>query len=210
MAEAESEEALVARAVAGETFALERLLLTYHDRLARRLGRKLPDALKGRVGVEDVLQMAYVQAFRDIRTFQPRGANAFYRWLATVAKRRLLDAVKAHRAAKRGPEGPAAGAAVNGGGSSVVEWAALAAGREPTPSQAAARGEATRAMQVALAGLKPAYREALRLRYLEGNSVAEVAARMRRTPGAVLMLCNRGLKKLREALGRASLYLSGG
>jgi hypothetical protein len=37
MAEPESEEALVARAVAGETFALERLLLTYHDRLARRL-----------------------------------------------------------------------------------------------------------------------------------------------------------------------------
>jgi RNA polymerase sigma-70 factor (ECF subfamily) len=118
----------------------------------------------------------------------------------------LLDAIKAHRAAKRGPGQPAG----DREGSSWAGWVELAAGREPTPSHVAAGGEATRAVQVALAGLKPAYREALRLHSLEGKPVAEVAALMGRTPGSVLMLCNRGLEKLREALGRASLYLSGG
>jgi RNA polymerase sigma-70 factor (ECF subfamily) len=208
MVEPESEEAVVARAVAGETFALERLLLTYHDRLARRIARKLPTSLQSCVDVEDILQMTYVGAFRDIRTFRVQGPEAFYRWLATIAEHRLLDAIKAHHTAKRRGNEPAAGAAGDKEGSSVAEWLELVAGREPRPSEAAARGEAIRIMQVALAGLPPAYREALRLRYLEGKTVAAVAAQMQRTTGAVLMLCNRGLKKLREALGRASLYLS--
>jgi RNA polymerase sigma-70 factor (ECF subfamily) len=208
MAEPGAEEALVARAVAGETFALEQLLLYHHDRLARHVAGQLPDDLRPGADVEDVLQQTYMQVFRDIRRFQPRGEGSFFRWLATVAQNRLLDAIKARRAAKRGAGQRAAAPAGDREGSSAEDWADLAAGREPTPSQVVARAEARQAVLVALAGLKPAYREALRLHHLEGKPVAEVAALMGRTEGAVQMLCQRGLEKLREALGRASLYLS--
>jgi RNA polymerase sigma-70 factor (ECF subfamily) len=79
---------------------------------------------------------------------------------------------------------------------------------ERTPSRSAAGHEAVRAVQVGLAGLKSDYREALRLRYIEGLPVAEVAARMDRTERAVHMLCHRGLQCLRAAVGRSSQFLS--
>ena len=75
-----------------------------------------------------------------------------------------------------------------------------------TPSGVAARQEAERALRVAIAGLKEDYQEVIRLRYMQELPVADVAARMNRTEGAVHMLCNRAIKKLREAMGRASKY----
>ena len=77
-----------------------------------------------------------------------------------------------------------------------------------SPSGQVARREAQRVVLVALTQLKEDYRLAISLRYLEGRSVAEVAETMQRTERSVHMLCNRALKKLREALGRSSQYLS--
>ena len=51
------------------------------------------------------------------------------------------------------------------------------------------------------------YREALRCRYLEGMAVNDIAARMNRSSGSVLMLCNRGLKALRLEMRSFSAYL---
>ena len=61
---------------------------------------------------------------------------------------------------------------------------------------------------MALAGLDEPYREAIRLRYIERLKVTEIAERLKKTEGAAQMLCHRGLRKLKEALGRASRYLS--
>ena len=58
----------------------------------------------------------------------------------------------------------------------------------------------------AFGGIEAAYRigSELVVRY------TEIAARMNRSERAVHMLCNRGLKKLRAALGHASQYLTRG
>jgi RNA polymerase sigma-70 factor (ECF subfamily) len=81
----------------------------------------------------------------------------------------------------------------------------LSAGRS-TPSQSLARKEAVRAVQVAMAGLPEDYREAVRLRFLEGRSVEGVAAEMHRSPGAVRGLIDRAKRAMRETMGRASHY----
>jgi DNA-directed RNA polymerase specialized sigma24 family protein len=47
---------------------------------------------------------------------------------------------------------------------------------------------------------------AIRYRYLEGLPLDTVAHRMKRTSGAVLMLCHRGLKMLRMDLRSFSRY----
>ncbi len=80
--------------------------------------------------------------------------------------------------------------------------------RDRTPSQSIARREAVGAVQVAIAGLPDDYQQAIRLRYFEGKSLAETAAGMDRTPGAVRGLLDRAKEKMLAALGRASLYLS--
>ena len=64
------------------------------------------------------------------------------------------------------------------------------------------------AQQAALAGLSNEYRKVLGLRFQQGLSLDEVAARMNRSQEAVRSLLYRAQKKLKEAMGRSSLWLS--
>ncbi len=204
----ESEQELIARAVSGDELALERLLMRLYDRLAAEVARKLPNEFRGLIAADDVLQETFIVAFREIRNFVPAGADALHHWLAAIAQNRVLDLVKAQRTAKRG-----GGRAVVGGQAklpdgSLVDLLEQLRVDSRTPSRSTAGREAVGAVQVGLAALKDDYREALRLRYIEGLSVAATAARMDRTERSIHMLCHRGLERLREILGRSSQFFS--
>ena len=88
---------LAKRAVQGDRVAVGRLLMLYDARLRRRIGRKISVRREGTLAVEDVLQDAYAAAHRFVHRFEPRGQGSFYRWLAAIADRKLIDAVKALR-----------------------------------------------------------------------------------------------------------------
>lgn len=198
---------LVQRAIAGEPLALDRLLLDSYGKLLVRVDQQLPADLRSVIAPEDIIQETFSQAFRGIGSFRPDGEDAFYRWLTAIADNRVIDAVRAHKAAKRGG---GRAAAVGSGRSSVVALVNLLAVNEWTPSRSAGGHEASAAIQVALAGLKGEYREALELTYLEGLSVADTAARLGKTEAAIHKLCSRGLQALRESMGEAAKYLSRG
>lgn len=195
---------LVERAIAGEPLALDRLLLDAYPKLLARVDQKLPEEVRGAVAPEDIIQEVFATAFRSIGAFRPEGQDAFYRWLTVIADNRVIDVVRAQNAAKRGGGRGVAGQER----SSIAALIDMVAVNDRTPSRSAGGHEAAAAVQVALAGLKPEYREALALRYLEGLGVAETAARMGRTEPAVHKLCSRGLQALREAMGEAAKYLS--
>ncbi len=200
------ETELLSRAVEGEHLALQRLLIPYQRRLLARIERKLPAFLKGMTSPEDVLQEVYVEVFGAIRTFRPEGNRAFYRWLLTIADNRVIDIVRAQCAAKRGGgrqpvQGPASA-------STIMPLVELLHVDSHTPSRSAAGHEVVAAVHVALAQLKPDYREALKLRFLEGMSVSDTASKMKRSEWSVHKLCSRGLQQLRESLGEISRFLS--
>lgn len=203
-----AEETLVQQAINGSAPALERLLLNHYDRLAAEISRKLPDDLRSLIAADDVLQETFVVAFREIHAFVPQGPGAFHAWLAAIAQHRLFDLVKAQRAAKRGGGRAALPAHANSPDDSLVGLLEVLNVQEHTPSRSVARREAVSAVQVGLAALKEDYREALRLRYIEGLTVAQVAARLGRSEHAVHMLCHRGLEQLHEVLGRSSQFFS--
>src|SRR5262249_62157820 len=71
---------------------------------------------------------------------------------------------------------------------------------QSSPSVQAARHEEEVRLAAALAGLPEAQREALVLQHWHGLTLAEVGARLGRTPAAVAGLLKRGLKRLRELL----------
>ena len=197
---------LIEQAKAGDHAALERLLLVHFDRLTSRISRKLPTVLRGAVASEDILQQAFVDVFRGIRTFEPNGERAFYRWLATIADHRLQDVIRRHRTAKRG-----GGHAVSGLGDwldSTDELIDLLAGPEHTPSQSVARHEAVAAVKISLASLKDEYRQVIELRYIKALPIAEIAHQMEKTEPAVHGLCRRALAELRVILGDSSQYFS--
>ena len=198
---------LVALAAAGDQAAVSRLMIDLYPKLAARVEQRLPADLKAVIAAEDILQEALADAFVRIGTFRPEGEDSFYRWIVSIAENRLIDAVRSQRAAKRGGEWNRLSAGAFGR-SSIACLVDLLAASDHTPSQSVGTHEAAAAVQVALAGLRQEYREALSLRYLQGLPVAEVAARLGKTESAVHKLCSRGLQGLRESMGEAAKYLS--
>lgn len=195
---------VIRRAVAGDRAALDGLFAAYYAQLAKHIAPQLPADLHGTLAAEDVLQEAFLDAFQAIGNAKFESDEAFSGWLVSIVEHRRLDLIRAARASKRG------------GG-----WSPLDAQRESmasmlgqlavnlrTPSVSAAGHEAILAIQSALDRLPEDYREALRLRYVEGLPVAETAARMGRTEAAVRMLCHRALKEMGTLMGSASRFLS--
>jgi RNA polymerase sigma-70 factor (ECF subfamily) len=182
------------------------LLLAHYDDLAQQIATKLPPRLQATQAVEDILQLTFFQAFRDIARFEPRAGAGFGDWLARLADNRLLDAIKQHDRLKRGGDRQQVRAAARDESSvlSLLDWIAA---NDTSPHSAVARGEALAALQVALASLPRDQHEAIRLRLLEGASLEEAARAMGRTRDAVRGLVQRGKQQLQAAMGRASLWL---
>jgi RNA polymerase sigma-70 factor (ECF subfamily) len=204
----DAEGDLVALAISGSRAAVERLLLDHYTPLVKHLQPLIPVALQSVLSVEDILQETFSQAFQDIRTFKPSTDKSFGTWLKAIAENRLRDAIKAQRRKKRGGAHQRVHPPIYPDADSALGLAEMLSAGRSTPSQALARDEAVRAVHVAMAGLREDYREAVRLRFLEGQSVEGVAAAMHRSPGAVRGLIDRAKRAMREAMGRASGYFS--
>ena len=197
---------LLAQAVAGEALAVERLLIRYQGRLMARIERKLPPGLRRVLSAEDLLQESFLEVCRRIQSFKPETLNAFVRWLVMIVDSRLIDAVRAQESAKRG--GAWRAVDPQGALSSATPLLELLYADSHSPSRSVAGHDIQTAIHTAVSGLKEDYREAVRLRFLEGLSVSEVASRMGRTEWSVHKLCSRGLTHLREALGDGSRFFS--
>jgi RNA polymerase sigma-70 factor (ECF subfamily) len=205
--DAADEASLVASAVAGDRGALEQLLLAHYSRLEQRVRSRLGDESTGLLGVEDVLQEAFVDVFRSIGRFQPGASGSFTAWLNTVVEHRLLDSLRRLRRKKRGGDRRQV-VATAAGDSSLADLVALLSDHGGSPSQCAARDEAIRAVQVGLAGLPDDQRSVILHRYVEQQSIESTATAMRRTPGAVRGLLHRAKHSLRDALGRSARWFA--
>ena len=202
-----SEQVLVKQAIAGDRAALERLLLDCYQPLVDRIEPKMPPALRGVLGAEDIVQQTFAQVFRDIGSFELRDDASILAWMTSIAENRLKDSIRRHGRKKRGGEHRRVNTPQHEAEPSkdLIE---MIAGRGRTPSKSLARREAIQAINIAIAGLPEDHRQAIQLRYFEYRSLDETAEIMGRTTGAVRGLLDRAKKKMRDALQRASLYLS--
>jgi RNA polymerase sigma-70 factor (ECF subfamily) len=189
-----SEEWVLAEAARRRDVASLGSVLAAQQRwLTRYVARRVPADVRAVIGIEDVVQETFLHALRHAREFLPDGEGSLRRWLATLANNRLCDFVRAQRRLKRG------GAV---GHSSEEEQGA--AGASFFPDDALHGLEDRAALAAALETLREDYRDAIRLRYLAGLGLSEVALLIGRSPGAVAMLCHRAIKQLRRALSPAA------
>lgn len=202
-----SETELLRQAVAGDGDALETLLLQHFERLATGIACRIPADLRSALSAEDVVQDAFIVAFQRIAAFEPRSPEAFAGWLTRIAENRLMDAVKALRADKRGGGWERAAIAPDAAGD-IIPLLELLPDHSRTPSRSAAVHEAVAALAMALEALDPDYRDALRLRYIEMQPVAVCAQRLQRSEGAVHMLLGRALAALRQRMGDTSRFFT--
>jgi RNA polymerase sigma-70 factor (ECF subfamily) len=186
-------------AVAGDRHALQKILVMYHPRLRARLEQLMGQRLRSRLEPEDILQQVYLDVYQRISEFEYRGGQSFYRWVLTIARHKLIDAQRVHRASRRDVAREAPKAPLPGRSESWLSLSRLVAD-SVTPSRVARKSEAEHALAVSLAALPKHYQRVIRLRYLQGRPVAEVAQRMKRSEGAIHMLCQRALKQLRRQM----------
>lgn len=199
---------LIGRAIGGDEVATTVLLSITYPRLRQHLQRRIPRDIQGFIDVDDVVQDAQIQIFRNISTYRCTGPESFYRWMATIALYRLRNIIKAQRALKRGRARTLGGTIRSdetGSTHSLLDWLR---GPENTPSHHASRMEAEDALGMSLAGLPEHYRQAVRLVYLEGRPVEEVARIMGRTERAIHNLCYKAKEQLHLAMGSTSRFFS--
>lgn len=171
----------------GEDAALGEL----YDRYGKTLYALALAIVREPADAEEVVVDAFGQAWRQAGAFDPlRGSVGA--WLATIARSRALDTVRARgrraraheRAAQLSDEGLATPVAALG----------------PDPARGAERGEARRLVAEALAGLPEPQRVAIELAYFEGLSQSEIAARLAEPLGTVKTRMRAGMEKLRGLL----------
>ncbi|HEY2585255.1 MAG TPA: RNA polymerase sigma factor [Tepidisphaeraceae bacterium] len=185
--------------------SLLRLIHASRDRVMAYVGRQIPADLRRLVEPEDIFQGVCFKASSQAHCASvPADPDEALRWLMTIARNLLIDRVRELRAQKRG--GNRITDEEIRHGSMVIMLEELAVYHR-TPSASAAAHEFLDTLERTLLLLPADQQCAVRMRYVEGLSLAEVAARMERSEGSVQKLSARGLAALREHLQTASMYL---
>ena len=193
---------------AGDSVALSKLLATHYPHLRARAETRMDPAIKARGGPEDILQEVYLRVFRQIGQFQDRGPNSFLNWVYTILDHTLVDARRAARRQRRDVEREI-GAAAPGGSSSYWNLLDQVHADSGTPSRVVRREEAFGALLTCLTRLSESQQEVIRLRFLDGLSVAEAAERLGKSEDAVVALTRRALDALRVSMDRLGEFTRG-
>ena len=184
----EDRDRLLTAARGGDDDALGELIENFRPMLRADAMRTLTE-VQGRVDASNIVQVTWWSAFRGFPRFEG-DVDAFVGWLRNIHDRNLRDAVRDQHAGKRAIRLEAAPSAV----------LPMAPAKITSPSQKLVRIEEQENMEACLALLPAAQKEALRLRYYDGLSIAVIVERMGRSETAVAGLLKRGLSGLRDLL----------
>ncbi len=172
---ADTDQMLVARAVAGDQRAYELLVLKYQRRIERLIGRMVRDTDL----VEDIAQETFIRAYRALGQF--RGEAQFYTWLYRIA---VNTAKKALVDLKRDPL--VSESALRGGDDDDETSAVENELTSPeTPETVLAAKEIAATVNSAMEALPEELRQAVTLREIEGLSYEEIAEAMNCPIGTV-------------------------
>ncbi len=197
---------LLSSAMDGDEDALACLLRRCEPDVRRVLVGGIPKRFRSLLNEDDVVQQTFTDAFLDIQDFHPTGPDSFRAWLKTVARNNLREVLRSLEADKRG--GGRRRVSTDPSDASLALIDALQDPTRTTPSRHAARGEIDAVLRQAIRRLPDAYRQVIQLYDLEGRPVRELAEMLDRSPGAVFLLRNRALRRLRELLGATTKFFS--
>ena len=191
----ETKEQLLQAAVGGDSDALGKLLARHRPYLKLLAKRYLGSRIEQRSSESDLIQQTCVAAIQFISSFQGDTDEQFVAWLRTILERQAYDLHREHFVAgKRSVEREERPASRPDDQSQFVDL------KTSSPSQRLLRGETAAELARVLEQIPERQQEAVRLRYLEGLPLAEIADLMDATPFAVVGLLNRGLKEIRRLL----------
>ena len=177
---------LVSRALAGSADAHRLLVERYQRPVLALVGRMTRDPALA----EDIAQEAFVRAFDRLHTFD--SSRNFSSWLFKIAHNRTID----HLRRRRVQTVPLEASDPSG----EETWEVLEASEDEGPGRRAEAAELARALDDAIAGLRPNYREVLLLRFQAGLTYDEIADATGRTLATVKVQLHRARKALAQEL----------
>jgi RNA polymerase sigma-70 factor (ECF subfamily) len=170
----------------------------FRDYLLLLARLELGPRLQGKLGPSDLVQQTLLEALQKRDQCQGTSDAERAGWLRRILARNLADALRAFGQQKRDVRREQSlEDSLRASSARLERWLAT---EEGSPSEEAERQERALRLAGALAGLPEAQREALVLQYWHGCTLADIGARLGRTPAAVAGLLKRGLKKLRQEL----------
>jgi RNA polymerase sigma-70 factor (ECF subfamily) len=191
---------LLDRADRGDALARQLLLERHRDRLRRMVAVRLDDRVAVRVDPSDLVQEALAQAAARLADYLHRRPLPFYPWLRQIAWDRLVAAHRRHLRAGRRSVAREAPGPLPLPDESAGRLADRLVARGSSPSRRLIRAELRDRLKAALDRLPPRDREVLVMRHLEQMEVAEIAAVLGLTAGAVMTRQTRALARLRGLL----------
>src|SRR5437868_1671701 len=189
-----SDEAIVARVLAGDTALFEIIIRRYNQRLYRVVRSILRDDADS----EDVMQDAYVRAYEHLDQFA--GRAQFRTWLTRIAVHETLARLERARRFDR----PSHNEDFEGDAMDLFAY------RQRTPEQQAADSELRQMLEAAIANLPDLYRSVFMLRDVENLSIEEVCGILDLSESTVKVRLHRARRALRKTISdRAGQQLSG-
>jgi len=198
VADAQKTQILIRSACGGDEQAIRQLLVLYHPRLRARLLRQMDPTMRAKIEPEDILQQVYFEVFRAMGQFTYQGKDSFLRWMYAILDRKLIDEYRAMRAERRDVRREVKAIPASGQQTTYVDLMARLMASDGTPSRVVRKDEALAVLSACVAGLPDHYRDVIKMRFLEGRPVADVAEALNRSIGSVHMICHRALRQLRE------------
>lgn len=172
MSERDVDAKLVARVQAGDKAAFDLLVLKYQRKILRLLSRMLRDQSE----IEDVMQEAFIKAYRALPQF--RGDSAFYTWLYRIA---INTARNWMASQSRRPSSPSLHQSEDGETFDEIDNLT----DNNTPESLLASREIAESVNDSIQALPAELRTAIVLREIEGLSYEEIAQAMECPIGTV-------------------------
>jgi RNA polymerase sigma-70 factor (ECF subfamily) len=190
---------------AGDASAAGQLLDRHRDALRRMIELRLDRRIRQRVDASDIVQEVMIEANRRLQSFLDEPSMPFHLWLRQMARDRLIDAHRRHRASlRRSVDREQPPAPRTGPDHSTFDLVAQLCDPELTPAAAATMQELQRRFEAALATMDDQDREVVLMRHFEQLSNQDVARTLGLTEPAASMRYLRAIRRLRGLLGVAS------
>jgi RNA polymerase sigma-70 factor (ECF subfamily) len=185
----------------GDASAMNQLMDRHREAVRRMIQMRMDQAVARRVDASDIVQDVLLEASQRLPDYLKNPAMPFHLWLRQLARDRIIDMHRRHRAAKR----RSVDRELNLNGpmndeQSAADFAALLKDAELTPAAAALRKEMEERFLVALDQLDENDREIVIMRHFEHLGNSEVAEALQLTPPAAGMRYLRAIRRLKEIL----------
>ncbi len=185
-----SDRQLVRRCLKGDERAARELVSRFERPVFSQVYRMVHD----RELSEDLAQEAFVRAFDRLETYDP--SYKFSSWLFKIAHNLTIDHLR-----KKGVDTVSIHGAPDATTTEQQEATAVTLeSREERPDERFEASELGGEIEDAIAELRPAYREAILLRHVEGRAYDEIAEIMELPLGTVKTYIHRARKELQSAL----------